>query len=100
MEAKMMLLTTGERALISVLIKQMPGVDKNDARMVVTIGESLRFEEEFSVASWKEEQPFELSKLEIGWLKDKLNESFRGRKVPPSFAREALALSDKLEMET
>lgn len=94
-----MLLTTGERALVSVLIKQMPGVDKNDARMVVTIGESLRFEEDLSVASWKEEQPFELSKLEIGWIRDRLSEAFKGRKVPPSFAREALALSDKLEVE-
>lgn len=92
-------LTNGERAVISVLIQQMEGVDKNDARMVVALSDKLNLNDQqsYSVAQQDDSENYDLANVELFWLKDLLNEAFRQRKVPPFVAKHALSLSGKLE---
>lgn len=96
-----MFLTNGERAVISILIQQIEGVDKNDARMVVAVGDTLNLNDQQSFGTAEQDvgEEYEIGKIEKGWIKDKLNSAFQARKVPPFVAKHALSLSDKLEKE-
>ncbi|NOR90107.1 MAG: hypothetical protein GQ524_07610 [Anaerolineales bacterium] len=94
-------LSNGERAVISILVQQMEGVDKNDARMVVAVGDTLNLNDQQSFKLDEQDitEEYDIGKVEKGWIKDKLNDAFQARKVPPFVAKHALTLSDKLENE-
>ena len=96
-----MFFTNGERAVIYIMIQQMEGVDKNDARMVVVLGDTLNLNDQqsYSLADQDKAEEYSLGALELGWIKEKLNESFNARKVPPFVAKHALTLSEKLEAD-
>lgn len=96
-----MFLKNGERAVISIIIQKMEGVDKNDARMVVAVGDKLNLndQEKFNVSEQDKGEEFDLAGVEVDWIRDILANAFRSRTVPPFIAKPALSLSDKLEKE-
>lgn len=94
-----MKITNGERVFVTALIRKIPGVDKNDARMVVALSDSLKLEGGAPGDTWLAEQDFTLTTLERDWLRDKINETFKKREIPAVFSRESLSLLEKLEAE-
>lgn len=94
--------TKGERLAIAVIINQLEGVNRTDARLVSKVDEHLELGEvQAGVTPDKmgDVAEFELAELEVEWIKDHINKSFEKQKVPPFAAGSALSLEDKLKAE-
>ena len=95
-------LTKGERLVVSIIINQIEGVNRTDARLISKVDEHLELSEVMAgvpVAKMEEVAEFDLAELEVEWIKDHVNKAFEAQKVPPFAAGSALSLEDKLKNE-
>lgn len=94
-----MKLTKGDRLVVGWAIGQMQGVNKTDARLVVSLQDHLKLDEVTEVKHEELDQnsDYEISDLQLGWIKDQMNGAFDAAKVPPPLARYTLALLEKVE---
>ena len=91
--------TKGERLAVSIIINQIEGVNRTDARLISKIDEHMELSEVLAgvpVASMGEIAGFDLAELEVEWIKDHINKTFDTQKMPPFVAGSALSLEDKL----
>jgi len=92
-------ISNGERAVVLMLINKIDGVNRTDGRLVVKVQEHLRTEEviQVPIAELDDTEDYELTELEVEWLIDHIDKSFNKQEMPPSFARFALSLEEKLK---
>lgn len=94
--------TKGERLAVSIIINQLEGVNRTDARLVSKVDEHLELGEVqvgVALVDMGKVAEFELAELEVEWIKDHINKSFEQQKVPPFVAGSALSLEEKLKAE-
>ncbi len=94
--------TKGERLAVSIVINQIEGVNRTDARLISKVDEHLELGEVLAgvpIASMGEKAEFDLADLEVDWIKDHVNKAFDAQKVPPFIAGSALSLEDKLKVD-
>jgi len=94
--------TKGERLAVSIIINQIEGVNRTDARLISKVDEHLELSEVLAgvpIASMGEVAEFDLAELEVEWIKDHINKAFEAQKVPPFVAGSALSLEEKLKDE-
>ena len=95
-------LTKGERLTVSIIINQIEGVNRTDARLISKVDEHLELSEVLAgvpIAKMGETAGFDLAELEVEWIKDHINKAFEAQKIPPFVAGSALSLEDKLKVE-
>lgn len=95
------IISKGERILVTWLINQLEGVNRTDARLITKVEEHLELDDvaRVPVATINEKSKFELVDLEVAWITDHINKTFDTQKMPPSLAKHALSLEDKLKEE-
>jgi hypothetical protein len=91
-------LDAADRFVIGWLIGQLPGVNRTDARIISSLDEKLKLGE---VPSWKrgeegDAEPFELTKIEVDWIRDHIDAKFKEQKVPPQLSQPVTKLDDYL----
>ena len=94
--------TKGERLAVAIIINQIEGVNRTDARLVSKIDEHLELGEVQAgvpLPGMGEVAEFDLADLEVEWIKDHINKSFEQQKMPPFIAGSALSLEDKLKVD-
>ena len=94
-------LTKGERLAVSIIINQIEGVNRTDARLISKVDEHLKLGEVLTgvpIAKMGETAEFDLAELEVEWIKDHVNKAFEAQKIPPFVAGSALSLEDKLNL--
>ena len=91
-------LSNGERAVIFNIISTA-GVNKQDARMVISLREKLNLDDQqsFRPSETDDSQEYDLVEVELGWIKDRLNSAFNESRVPPFLSKWAISLIEKLE---
>ena len=94
--------TKGERLAVAIVINQLEGVNRTDARLVSKVDEHLELGEVqlgVPLANMGEVAEFELAELEVEWIQDHIDKSFKKQRVPPFVAPHALSLEEKLKAE-
>jgi len=95
--------TQGERLAVAIIINQIEGVNRTDARLISKVDEHLVLSEVQNtgvpIAEMGKAAEFELAELEVEWIKDHINKSFEQQKVPPFVAGSALSLEEKLKAD-
>lgn len=91
-------LSNGERSVIYNIIVTK-GVNKQDARMVVSLNDKLNLEDpqSFRPSETDDNQEYDLAEVELGWIKDRLNGAFNESRVPSFLSKWAISLIEKLE---
>lgn len=97
-------LSNGERLIISWLLGQIEGLDKEGSRKTAAIIEELGLEELDNVSqdTVNAQERYELSGYEVRFILDELDQVFDSRKVKAVQAKHAIGVYDKLKgaMET
>lgn len=91
-------LNAADRFIVGWLIGQLSGVNRTDARIISSLDSKLKLED---VPSWKrgeegDAEPFELTKIEVDWIRDHIDAKFKEQKVPPQLSQPTTALDDYL----
>ena len=94
--------TKGERLAVSVIIAQLEGVNRTDARLISKVDEHLELDEVQAgvpIINMGDRAEFELAVLEVEWIQDHINKCFDKQKVPPFIAKHVLSLENKFKPE-
>lgn len=94
-------LTVGERVAVITLIGDKQQVNRSDARMVMSIEDSLHTNDaslgQVTFEEAEKEAEFELDAIEIRWILDGIEKLFGEGRMPRQVARFALSIEEKLK---
>jgi len=98
---KMVTLKKIDGLLVFWMLNQIEGVNKTDARIVSKVEDAFDLISKPSMELPPEEYnndiDIEVSELELGWIRDKLESFFKQSKVPTRLGRFAIEFDDRMK---